>query len=154
MKFSEFLKLMQPGDRIAVEFFRGIEDQECCIDRSMRADIVDCVLDGDGILHLFFDLGPYEAHNKPFEQANYYDKNGEPCLTARQAKMFNERECVYFSLDDDVSRYFRVISEDEGTLYGEYKKDPTAKDLAYTQWLESQVLSTRQALSSALEHQR
>lgn len=86
-----------------VEFTRGIEDWECYADQFMRARVTGYRYNPHNdtepseIIHeLFFDFSEFEEHNLKYEQNNYWDKNGNATLTAREAGYYKPQESIYF----------------------------------------------------------
>lgn len=86
-----------------IEFTKRIEDWECYADPHMRARVTgyrynpDGDTDPDQIIHeVFFDFSEFAEYNKRYEQNNYWDKNGNPTLTAREAGCYTLKESIWF----------------------------------------------------------
>lgn len=87
-----------------VKFNNMIEENEGYADPNMKAVIVNVEfniynndLNDRNIVHkVMFNFAQYEQHNAIYEQYNYYDKNGIPCLNARQAGFYNPVDYLYF----------------------------------------------------------
>jgi hypothetical protein len=68
------------------------------------------------LIWLHLDLEMFAEYNKKFEQANYWDKNGHPTLTATQAGFappFNARAPWVTKLcvigDQEIDEWFTII---------------------------------------------
>ncbi|HHJ3076618.1 TPA: hypothetical protein ACPVZG_000408 [Vibrio parahaemolyticus] len=78
------------------------------LEPNMRARLVDMELDEksetngqEDLTYKFtLDFSEFYTFNKPLAQANYFDKTGNPCLTAEEAglKPNNNKEVVYHSI--------------------------------------------------------
>jgi len=111
MNIRGLRKRVRRGDMVIVEFTKKIEDYESCIDEGMRAivtkienpDMYDCC-------PVHFDLNSFDTYNDGFAQHNYYDKNGVPCLSAKEAKMYpkNGIETIYFDEVTDITEFIEI----------------------------------------------
>lgn len=145
-----------------VEFGREIEDCENYGEPGMRARIAAIDIEHD-VFVVTFDFTEFAEHNRPLEQANYYDKNGVACLTARQAGYYADLD-TYYLPEPEIWQpgYFRVI-EDEGRLAlleayalemrasGAATEDAGAESptrISYTVWLENRLIALRAAAES------
>lgn len=82
--------------------------EDSFLEPNMRARLVNMELDEksdtDGREDLTYrftlDFSEFYEFNKPLAQANYFDKAGNPCLTAEEAgfKPHNNKEVVYHSI--------------------------------------------------------
>lgn len=141
--------MVQSGIHPVVEFGEGIEAQEGYLDPRMRGRIISVLEDRDDFAIFTVDLNGFEAHNKPLEQPNYYDRNGNPGLTATEANKLPKGgiEKLYLSFTETVSESFtldqvlRIIDEESLSLYQEYLSE--APGYSYIVWLEKQVLASR-----------
>lgn len=95
--------------------------EDAYLDTGMKANLIDVSLDGtyDGeeVYSLLFEWKDYFEYNKSKEQANYYDSNGDACLTASEAgwcpKDFKEE--IYSGVNDGTQ--FFIIEDNEDYLY-------------------------------------
>ncbi|ELP5903013.1 hypothetical protein QTV49_005070 [Vibrio vulnificus] len=82
--------------------------EECFLEPNMRARLVNMELNEksetkgqeDLIYRFTLDFSEFYTFNKPLAQANYFDKTGNPCLTAEEAglKPDNNKEVIYHSI--------------------------------------------------------
>jgi len=111
MNINELRKRVRRGEKIIVEFVKNIEDFESCIDEGMRALIVRIDnSDGYDCAQVHFDLSPFELYNDGFAQYNYYDKFGEPRLSAKEAGMYPKKgiETIYFDENIDITEFVEI----------------------------------------------
>ena len=88
-----------------------------------------------------FDYGCFDAHNLQFELPTYYDKSGNPCLTARQAGRYKPHDSIYFDTGEDLSTLLAIESDQVSALYARYLEEAgSIAGLTYVQWLEAKVL--------------
>jgi hypothetical protein len=137
-----------PGKEI--EFSYRAEDLECYPENGMRARVLNVTedkfhSDDDGqVWVVTVDYTDFDSHNRAFESSNYYDKNGNPGLTARQAGFYKETEDLYlpapaFHAPDEMwESYFVVLDPMRIRLAGKFKLQGNGR--TYIQWLEDQVL--------------
>ncbi|MNC82591.1 hypothetical protein D3C75_1361640 [compost metagenome] len=62
---------------------------------------------------MVFDYSRFEEHNKPLENANHYDENGNATMTYREAVGYDPEETHCFEADDEVTDifvFFDVVS--------------------------------------------
>jgi hypothetical protein len=85
-------------------------------DKGMKAWFTDIVKE-EYCFKLYFDFTEFENENEKYFKANYYDKNNKPCLTAKQAGMYNPKYSVYFGdenmdekeLDTELKKYLKEV---------------------------------------------
>lgn len=124
---------------VTVEFVQGVEDLECYPEMGMRATLVSIVEDrGDSdVLLLRVNYETYDEFNKPFESHNYFDRAGQPVLTAREAGFYHVEETIYMMATDKMDKYFRILDNGSNALYTAYRL--AAPGISYTLWLENLV---------------
>lgn len=142
--FAELVKVVNGVARLDVEFKPKIEDLESYPEGSMRGTIVLATEHHDEIVKITFDYTKYDAHNAPLEKQNYYDKNGVPNLTAREAGQYKPVEVLYFMETDLVEDYFSEVKND---VYDQYQA--SGSKLSYVQWLEEAVKELSKTLEAA-----
>lgn len=100
-----------PAVGTVIQFKKGINEMECCIDPGMKGRVVSVRLihqdTDDSYVIMKVNLEEFAEYNKLYEQSNYYNKYGEPVLTAREAGFYEEVETIY--LDIDLTKYFDVV---------------------------------------------
>lgn len=104
-----------------VRFKQRIEDLEGYFDVGMMARVQSIVLndsypvyEGGDLYKVTFSFAEFDEYNSTLEQANYYDSNGQPRLTATESgnKPSSGREDVYFmEFEDKYGPYFDIEGE-------------------------------------------
>lgn len=131
--------LIQSGVRPVVTFKPPIDDKECYLEPGMRGRLVLVTDKHDDIFKLQVDLTEFDDFNRQFESANYFDKNGQACLTAREAGYLKApQEDIYVGLDDEVD-FCEMEDAARMVLYAEYQQQAAGR--TYVQWLEDRVLA-------------
>lgn len=143
-KLSEITLALAEGKKPVVTFLADIGDKESYAEPNMRARLVGVRHDKrDEVLMLTFDFEEFSAFNKAFEIANYYDKAGNPTLTASEAGCYKPQDEIYFDTDEPLARLFEVLPDESEVLFNEFKAAGTGQP--YIAWLESLVLKARSA---------
>lgn len=139
MNGKELASLLTDGIRPVVTFQQPIQDMEGYLEAGMRGRLMAVSNQRDDMFQLHVDLTEFDDFNKQFESANYYDKSGVACLTARQSGYYKEpKEHFYVGNDQEVD--FLVIEEGGRlSLHQEFVKGGAGK--TYVQWLEDRVLA-------------
>lgn len=99
-----------------VEFKKAAEDLETQFDYKMRAQLVAIRIVRENMVVFTCDDSKWTTYNDDFASANYYDKEGKPCLTAKQAGYYHVRQDVYVMTTDDPNKFFRLINTGERSL--------------------------------------
>lgn len=86
-----------------VEFTDAISNWESYAESGMRAIIVKWQFDEhhEAVHKLWFNFEPFEEENHKRQNANYYDENGNACLTAVEAGYYNKVDDYYIDTDTD-----------------------------------------------------
>lgn len=135
------LKELLVGGPLAVEFGVGVEDLESYPEPKMRAHLVAIDLQRDDVAVLKVDYSAFDEYNKAFEQANYYDQQGNPTLTAREAGHYEPQDDLYVMASDDLQlRTLTVLPNKSLALIDEFKSSGHA---SYVRWLEEQLAAAR-----------
>lgn len=67
--------------------------------------------DDDFPVHkIWLDFSPFESHNHPRQNANYYNDELEPCLTALEAGYYKPVDDIY--IDEEIENLPFEIVED------------------------------------------
>ncbi len=144
MKIKDLQQLIASGASVAVEFGPRIEDAEAYPEPGMRAVALSYRPQEHDVCVITFSYEPFESHNKALESSNYYDKQGNAVLTAREAGQYKPVDTVYFTPDDDMEGWFTLVDSAAFALFSEYRASTSADSgVTYTCWLEQQVLRAR-----------
>lgn len=128
-----------------IQFTDKIEYVEAYPEIGMRARIIsvkeqdtDCDDLEEHLYAITFDYSEFDEYNKAFEKSNYYDRNGNACLTARQANFYKVTEQIYFGSPKlyPFEEYFTVQDQKVNTLLKRFKESGKTN---YAEWLESQI---------------
>ena len=104
----------EPGMRARLKGFRFHEVYECEV--------------------ATFDFSEFEEHNRPLEKAGWYDKDGNPTLTAREAGFYKPQDTMYVNLDD-IGNIVRPLPSATSLLIACYQDDDGGF-ASYGAWLE------------------
>jgi hypothetical protein len=130
-----------------VTFTPKIEDMESYAESGMRARVVSIDTQDthssdkhDHVYKIMFDFSEFDEFNRRFESSNYYDKNGSPTLTAREAGYYKEQDKIYFGSPEiwPFEDYFVLADAAQTELLERFKESGEAD---YVSWLEAQVLA-------------
>jgi len=138
---GDLVTLVGQGKSVVVEFRKDIQSKDDCYpEPGMRARITRASLpDEHAVLKIYFNFEEFAAHNLPFEAMNYYDKNGDATLTARQAGVYEEEDHIYFDVDEVLDELMVVQHEAGVKLYEAFKAEQM--NGSYVQWLEQKLLA-------------
>lgn len=143
MKGKELAQMVADGIHPVVTFKAPVLDKEGYLEAGMRGRLVAISDEHDDMFQLHVDLAEFDDFNRQFESANFYDKNGRACLTAREAGVYKEPKEWFFVGNDDEIDFCEVEEAPRCALYAEYQK--TASSLSYVQWLEDRLLAISEA---------
>lgn len=88
-------------------------------EKGMKAWLTDIVKDENSeCFKLYFDFTEFEKENEKYFKADYYDDNNVPCLTAKEAGLYNPKYSVYFGdidmtmeeIEEELKKYLKEIS--------------------------------------------
>lgn len=127
------------GNNPVVEFATNIEELDVYAEPGMRARAIAARIDADGLAAITFRYTEFERHNAPLERPTYYDKDGNPTLTAHQANAYHPEEDIYFDVEELMAVHLNVVSDERTALYAQYLGE-ASKD-TYLRWLEDKVLA-------------
>jgi hypothetical protein len=144
MNARELKQLLAAGP-LVIEFGEKIETLEAYPDAKMRAHLVSVVLQQpDDVAVLSVDYSAFDEFNKAFEQSNYFDKGGQPTLTARQAGYYRLQDNLYVMADDDLEAgILSLLPTNSLALFNEFLSSGQA---SYVSWLEEKLLAARAPL--------
>lgn len=117
-----------------IEFLAGVDNLEDYAEPNMRARVIGWSDMGDGCIVVSLDYSDFDEYNKKFESRNYFDRNGTPCLSAREAGYYKVKDHIFMeaSTVDDI---IRCIDDRYTKLHRLYKS--SVFDGNYSDWLES-----------------
>lgn len=131
------------GTSLAIELGSGVVELEAYAAPKMRAHLVAVELQRDDIAVLTVDYSEFDGYNQAFEQANYYDRDGNPTLTAREAGQYPEREELYVMASEDLEpKMLTLLPSSSLALIAEFKSSGSG---SYVRWLEDQLCAARTA---------
>ena len=141
--FHELLntfKSLKGTGEVSVEFKKLIDNLEGYAESGMRSWITNVALQNN-IIIVSFSYVAYEKHNQPYESSNWFNKYGNPILTARQANMYNVVENYYFELADNPNDYFTHINTNTQSKLQDKFNATRFPEETYVAWLERQVIA-------------
>jgi hypothetical protein len=141
MNINDLIKLAQ-GKPIAVECGKRIEDLEDYPEPGMRMMVLGGTVDNQDIARVAVDFEPFDAHNRAFESANYYDSDRVPRLTAREKGSYKPKTNLHFMATDELQGWLTVLENETTALAVEYLAQPEPRP-SYVAWLEQQLLQAR-----------
>lgn len=113
MTFKELFDNFDKYQGRTVVFGRAITETELPFDEGMKAIIshIDNDEEATGKSYkVTFFTKSFLDYNRQYMRPDYYDKKGNPTLTAEQAGDFHDVETYYFDADDDIDKYFCILS--------------------------------------------
>ena len=107
---SDLFHHVEAGNQPVVTFLPGIEDYESCIDRGMMGRIVGVTVKHGEFYCMRIALGEFEAYNDERAQRNYYDGDGNPNWTAKEAGQYPSDgvETIYMDFDLPLDRFMKI----------------------------------------------
>ena len=81
-----------------IQFTKQVEVLETSLEENMIAKVINAQNNSDIVLKLQLDIESFTEYNKSFMTANYYDKGGQPRLTAIEAEEW-ANDTFYFTLE-------------------------------------------------------
>lgn len=131
-----------------ITFKKGCEDLESYFEAGMKAKITGISIvkpeenESDLVYKVNLDYSQFDDYNKSFETSNYYNKTGVPCLTAREAGLYNVQDTLYLGSDNILSwnNYFEVGHDSvSNRMFDRYSRRTSDTELSYLKWLETQL---------------
>lgn len=135
MKYADLKTLLDAGKRLTIQFTQDIEESESYAEPNMRARAIAMTKpDSDGTIKVTLDFEPFDAHNRTLESSNYYDREHNPVLTARQAGLYQPNQNYWFLADENLP--FNPIAENPA--WEAYQKE--TRTVSYLEWLEAEYV--------------
>lgn len=139
MNGKELAQMVSDGIHPVVTFKAPVLDKEGYLETGMRGRLVAVSHEHDDMFKLHVDLSEFDDFNRQFESANYYDKDGVPRLTAREAGFHKApKDELYVGNGEEVD-FCEVEEPNRLVLYETYRK--ASANTTYVQWLEDRVLA-------------
>jgi hypothetical protein len=140
---AKLFELVKSGLTPQITFTAGCEDMEGYPEAGMKARVLAVTAEDRDIYRVKADFQSFDEHNKAFESANYYDKNGIATLTARQAGFYKPVDDFYLTPDEGLE-YFTIDDAKSVQLFERFKQAGYAG--SYVSWLEEQLVAAEQKL--------
>lgn len=124
-----------------IEFLPAIETYADEFDAGMRATVTGIAPDGD-CYQIQFTFAKFDDYNRPFEKPTYFDSDGKPALTVREAGYYRTEN--YLFVEDNWQDCVRLLDDASAGLFDLYAIDHKVRpDLTYIAWLETIVLAAK-----------
>ena len=140
MHSKDLHDLIQSGARPVVTFRKGVEEGEGYLEAGMRGRITGSRTSGDGVFSLTVDLNEFGEFNTAFETANYYNNQGMPVLTAREAGFYPKDGIDQLYVSENLDPYLEVLSDNQTELHQRYLSARKPNE-TYVEWLERALLA-------------
>ena len=140
------LKELLVAGPIAVEFGARVIELEAYVEPKMRAHLVSIDVPPDDIAVLKVEYSAFDEFNRGVEQANYYDAQDNPTLTAREAGQYHPQEDLYVMAGEDLEPQFLSILP--GPTLGLIEEFKASGHASYVRWLEEQLTRKNAAKES------
>jgi hypothetical protein len=136
---NDLVEAVFNGQKPVVTFRSLIDDKDGYAEAGMRARAISATrADAHGVITVKFDFEEFDAHNAPLESSNYYDKDGNATLTAKQAGYYHPCDDIYFDTEELLKDLLEMESSAAISLYHTFVAE--APGCSYVQWLERKVL--------------
>ena len=138
------MKDLMPFIGKEIEFLPAIVDYEGYLEVGMRATVVN--ISGydesdpeDPVFKMDLSLEGHDDRNLAFELCReFYDRNGTPCLSAREAGMYGLSDFLY--LGNNWATIFKLVDPGDANLVAQYNSSKhMVPNMSYVQWLEDFV---------------
>lgn len=139
---SDLLQYLSTGQQPVVTFKKHIEEKEAYAEVGMRARILRAHIGQHDCVEITFDFAEFDAFNLPFETSAFFDKDGKPTQTARQAGYYKPQEALYYDIEALMENELEIVDAQGLALYTEYQTTEN-KPTTYVAWLEQLVLASR-----------
>lgn len=146
MNVSDFANLVASGARPVVEFVPGIDSKEEFAEKGMRARAVGVRDEDTEVVRIMFDYAEFEGLNLPLQSSNYYDKKGNPTLTAVEAGFYKPQDHMYIDRDESLEKLFVMVTDGQSALFAQYREATADVQMSYVAWLELELAKARAAV--------
>lgn len=114
-------------------------EKEGYLEAGMRGRLIGVSNERHNMFLLHIDLTEFEDFNRQFESKNYFDKDGVPRLSAREAGYHKEPAESFYVGNREAVDFCDVEEAERLRLYDNYRR--AGAGTSYVQWLEDQVLA-------------
>lgn len=137
-----------------IEFNKKVEDLEAYPEKGMRATVLSCDVsrEDEDLIKVTVSYAKFDEYNKQFESSNYYDKDGNPVLNARQAGVYKETETLYTD-SADSHQWCTLLKPEFADLITEWKKDSQDKGESYNAWATKKLIEAREQIEDLMDSQ-
>jgi hypothetical protein len=141
MKSKDFFKSFETARSVGVKTVITVTDHidDSYLQEGMMGEVIDMNDKGD-YYEVYIDLESFESHNDKFDKKIWYDRNGWPSLTGKEAGFYprDHVELIYIDPNQDVP--FKVVEKTDflTELFELYLKDDIEKGI-YNEWLENVI---------------
>jgi len=125
----------------------NVDELESYAEAGMRARIERVERGQDDVIRLHLDYTEFEAYNQAFESANYFDKDGQATLTARQAGHYKPQDVVYVSASCLLGDLFVFETGPGHALFQRWMEQGEGR--SYMKFLEDQLFQLDPSLSAS-----
>lgn len=136
---ADLVTVLKNGNNPVVEFGRAVEELDGYAEPGMRARATGVRVLDEEMVAIEFNFGEFEGHNTLLEASNYYDKSGNPTLTAHQSGFYKPEDDCFFSRDDLLENWLTIVADERISLFAQYVAAGTQE--SYIRWLEDKILS-------------
>lgn len=144
MELQNFKNLI--ASRALIRFTKQVDECEAYAEEGMLARLEKFgKLDQDGSLSFYVNFAGLEDANKSLESSTYYDKNGQPTLTAREAGYYHDIESYWAGNVTELDKLFTVVDPSMQMLLDAYNDEKNEGE-TYQDWLISQALPMKSVL--------
>ncbi|MBC8741842.1 hypothetical protein F6X40_35425 [Paraburkholderia sp. UCT31] len=140
MKFKELFTLAASGAPVVVECKDEVGRWDGYAEAGMRMAIVGGRVTEPEVGQLLVDFTEFDSFNQTFESRNYYDAEGKPTRTAREAGYYKPKDAFYVDPEEDIGAFLEIIDDKRKRLIVAYAELPEPKP-SYTSWLEQMVVT-------------
>lgn len=123
-----------------IEFLPAIASYVDEFDIGMRATVLRIESDGDDGFAIHFTFAKFEDYNHPLESTSYWDDDGKPTLTAREAGHYKVEDYLY--VEANWQTCVKILDGSSSKLFDLFMVDKAAQpDINYVGWLEALALA-------------
>jgi hypothetical protein len=127
-----------------IEFYGKIDDYEHYAEAGMRATITDITVQDSDLKDMVIKVGlsfvKFDEYNKKYESSNYYNKEGVPVWTAREAGFYGMADYLYAG--NNVHDVLKLVDPALRQLFDLFSADKVSQpNITYVEWLEAIAVS-------------